>query len=92
MRAATSAGRASVARSASGIASACIFVSISPGSTEKKRTRIELRGERAREVILRGLRDAVRAPAGYALTAASELTNTTRPRCRERPSVRRAPS
>src|SRR5262249_41251035 len=34
----TTSGRASVARSASGIASACIVVSISPGSTLKTRT------------------------------------------------------
>jgi len=38
IRRATSSGRASWVRSASGIAAACIAVSISPGSTEKKRT------------------------------------------------------
>ena len=51
--------------SASGIASACIRVSISPGSTPRKRTPVpsSSAGPRAHQVVDRRLGDAVAAPA-----------------------------
>jgi len=81
MRAATSSGRARVAGSASGMAAACIAVSISPGSIEMKRTPLSASSAaQMRDRWSSAAFDTPYAPQrGYAFVAASELTCTTSP-------------